>query len=239
MSLEITSESLDLYRRNASNFDSALKYDTDFGYFKMSTICDEMVKNSDITLNDSILEVGGGTGELTLKYSNYTRNIVVTDINPYMIKIIQQKAHDNKNIFYALADATKIPFKDNSFNVVLERNLPLVYMDKFISDGTAIRVLNEMKRVSNDKIIVIHQNNTPLQSKEADVHFFNERELKTILKDDLELVNVKVINAVFSTPILYSILGDALSRKIEKICRDNFLLKRFSGCLIACGSKMG
>ncbi|WP_292393418.1 class I SAM-dependent methyltransferase [Methanoculleus sp. UBA303] len=239
MSLEITSESPDQYKRNTSNFDSTLRYDTDFGYSKMSSICNKMIKNSNITLNDNILEIGGGTGELILKYANYTRNIVVTDINPYMIKVIQQKARDNKNIFYALTDAKKIPFKDNSFNVVLERNLPLIYLDTFISDGTAIKVLNEMKRVSNDKVVVIHQNNTPLQRKEAGVHLFNESELKTILEDDLELVNVKVINAVFSNPFLYSFLEEALSREIEKICGDSFLLKRFSGCLIACGSKMG
>ncbi|MCE5338455.1 MAG: methyltransferase domain-containing protein [Methanomicrobiaceae archaeon] len=241
MNLKIASENQDQYRRNASNYDSALRYDTDFGYFKILTISNKMIKHSNITSKDSILEIGGGTGELTLKYSYHIRNAVVTDTNPHMINIIQQKVKDsnNKNISYTLADAQKIPFKDNSFNVVLERNLPLIYGNEFISDGTAIKVLNEMKRVSNDRVVIIHQNNTPMRRKETGVHHFNERELKSILEDDLGLINVNIISAVFSTPVTYSLLGDLLSRRVEKMNENNFLLKKFSGCLIACGSKMG
>jgi len=119
----------------------------------------------------------------------------------------------------------------------LERNLPLIYEEEFILNGTALKVLNEMKRVSSDRIVIIHQNNTPLQRKENNVHLFEEKEIKAILENDLELSNVRTMSAVFSTRVIYNLLGRTFSRKVEKICEDNLLLKRFSGCLIACGTK--
>lgn len=223
----------------ADNYDSTQKYDTRFGYFKMGIISNKMVKLANITSKDNILEIGGGTGELTVKYAKIANNIVVTDINQYMVKIIQQKANDNQNenMNFALTDAKKIPFKDNSFNIVLERNLPLIYENKFISDGTYLKVLKEMKRVSNDRIVVIHGNNSPLHLKKKGSHLFDENELKEIMEYDLNLFNVKIINATFSIPRMYYFLGESLSRTVEKICENNLLLKKFSGCLIACGSK--
>ncbi len=236
MSLNIASESSSRSKEIAYSFDSILGYNTDFGHFKMSTIGDKMIKLASITSNDSVLEIGGGTGELTLQYSSAAHNTVVTDINPHMIEVIQQKAK-NENVLYTLADAKKLPFKDNSFNVVLERNLPLIYEEEFLFDGTAIKTLNEMKRVSSDRVIIIHQNNTPLQRKENKVHLFKEKEIKAILENDLELSSVKIISAIFSTQAIYHLCGEAFSRKVEKICENNMLLKRFSGCLIACGTK--
>jgi|BioPla2DNA2_1021312.scaffolds.fasta_scaffold46003_2 ubiquinone/menaquinone biosynthesis C-methylase UbiE len=232
IALECSSKSKDI----AYNFDSILGYNTTFGHFKMSTISAKMIKLADITSKDNILEIGAGTGELTLQYSSATYSTVATDINLHMIEVIQQKAKDG-NVLYALADARKLPFKDNSFNVVLERNLPLIYGEEFILDRTAVKVLNEMKRVSNNRVVIVHQNNSPLQRKENDVHLFEEKEIKAILENDLGLSNVKTVNAIFQTQALYDLLGEAFSRKIEEICENNLLLKRFSGCLIACGTK--
>lgn len=94
------------YLRNASDYDSALGYDTLFGRFKMLTISDKVTKHVNITLNDNILEIGGGTGQLALAYARYARNVVVTDINEHMINIVKQKAIKNKvhNIQTALTD---------------------------------------------------------------------------------------------------------------------------------------
>ncbi len=236
MSLNITSENPSKSKEIAYSFDSILRYNTNFGHFKMSTIGDKMIKLANITPNDSVLEIGAGTGELTFQYSSAANNTVVTDINPYMIEIIKKKQKSG-NVLYTLADARKLPFKDSSFNVVLERNLPLIYEEEFILNGTALKVLNEMKRVSSDRIVIIHQNNTPLQRKENNVHLFEEKEIKAILENDLELSNVRTMSAVFSTRVIYNLLGRTFSRKVEKICEDNLLLKRFSGCLIACGTK--
>lgn len=235
----ILPENQDASSRIANNYDSAQKYNTDFGNFKMLTISNKMIRLANVSLKDNILEIGGGTGELTIKYSNEVCSVVVSDINPYMISIIQRKANEKikKNINYALIDAKKTPFKDNSFNVVLERNLPLIYENKFISDGSLINVLNEMKRVSNDKVILIQGKTSPLHRKRNDVHLFNEKELKSILEDNLKLFNVKIITATFLIPGSYYCLGERISRKIEDICENNILLKKLGGCLIACGSK--
>ena len=236
MGLEIVSNESKEYRDVAYNFDSILGYNTDFGHFKMSVISAKMVKLADITSNDNILEIGGGTGELTLQYSGVAHNTVVTDMNSHMIEIIQQKVK-NKSILYALVDARNLPFKENSFDVVLERNLPLVYEEESISNKTAIKVLAEMKRVSNDRVVIVNQNNTPFQRKKNNVHLFDEKEIKRILEIDLELSDVRTVNAIFSTRASYDLFGETFSRKVEKTCENNSLLKGFSGCLIACGTK--
>ncbi|WP_120994769.1 bifunctional demethylmenaquinone methyltransferase/2-methoxy-6-polyprenyl-1,4-benzoquinol methylase UbiE [Stutzerimonas urumqiensis] len=71
-----------------------------------------------------ILDIAGGTGDLTRQFSRLvgpTGEVVLADINASMLKVGRDRLLDNGaagNIRFVQADAEKLPFPDNHFNVV-------------------------------------------------------------------------------------------------------------------------
>jgi len=72
-----------------------------------------------------VLDVAGGTGDLTAKISKKvgsTGRVILSDINSSMLSIGRDRMIDRglfNNISYALLDAEKIPFADNTFDRVI------------------------------------------------------------------------------------------------------------------------
>lgn len=50
------------------------------------------------TPSDCILEIGTGTGELALDFSDYCRKVIAIDVSPTMIKIAQEKAKSRNKL---------------------------------------------------------------------------------------------------------------------------------------------
>lgn len=79
---------------------------------------------SNIRKNYKVLDVAGGTGDLTKKFSYIVGEkgiVVLLDINRKMIKIGRDKLRNKgiiKNIFYIQGDAENLPFKNNYFDCV-------------------------------------------------------------------------------------------------------------------------
>lgn len=68
-----------------------------------------------------VLEIGCGNGwgtKLIKKYFNPSE-IYAIDLDPKMINIAKKSNKDNK-IYFSVADATKLPFKDNSFDAIFD-----------------------------------------------------------------------------------------------------------------------
>lgn len=69
-----------------------------------------------------ILDLAGGTGDLTAKFSKLVGEkgkVIIADINPEMLKEARKKLIDKgivANIEYQIADAEKLPFEDNQFD---------------------------------------------------------------------------------------------------------------------------
>lgn len=96
---------------------------------------------------DTILDIGSGTGQIAEKMSKQAKKVVCIDIikNSKMLEI----ANKNENIDFKLADARKLPFKDKTFDkVVLSSTLQMIHDD--------YKVLTECRRVmkNNGKIII-------------------------------------------------------------------------------------
>ncbi len=94
--------------------------------------------------DERILDVGAGTGHLTVALARRGHRLVATDLAHAML--IRNPASGR-----ALADAEHLPFPDASFDVVVESNLL-----HHVEDPVA--VLREMARVSRGKIGVIEPN---------------------------------------------------------------------------------
>ncbi len=71
-----------------------------------------------------VLDIAGGTGDLTRQFSRIvgpTGEVVLADINASMLKVGRDKLLDKGvagNVSFVQADAEKLPFPDNYFDVV-------------------------------------------------------------------------------------------------------------------------
>lgn len=65
--------------------------------------------------NYLILDIGCGTGILTSKIAKNAKLVVGTDVSKKMIL----KAKKKKNVFYIIADAEHLPFKQKTFDIIV------------------------------------------------------------------------------------------------------------------------
>lgn len=104
------------------------------------------------TLNSrSLLEVGTGTGTISLMLSKYISHINAIDISPVMIDIARAKADhlSVQSIILEVGDACELSFPDNTFDTIIASNILHLLVNPDLA-------MQEMKRVlrNNGKIII-------------------------------------------------------------------------------------
>lgn len=79
---------------------------------------------SNVRQGDQVLDLAGGTGDLTILYEKRVRpagSVVLADINGSMLEVGRSRLIDQglvSNIFYTQVNAECLPFADNSFDCV-------------------------------------------------------------------------------------------------------------------------
>ena len=82
------------------------------------------IELSGVRPGNKVLDIAGGTGDLSRKFSSlvgHTGEVVLADINASMLKVGRDRLLDKgvaNNIRFVQADAEKLPFPDNYFDVV-------------------------------------------------------------------------------------------------------------------------
>ena len=82
------------------------------------------IDSSGVRRGQCVLDLAGGTGDLTAKYSRLvgeTGQVVLADINDSMLKMGREKLRNLGivgNVDYVQANAEALPFPDNSFDCV-------------------------------------------------------------------------------------------------------------------------
>lgn len=106
--------------------------------------------DSDLNLNQKILEIGTGTGIIPFKICSKVSDIIATDISPEMIRIANRKRIEPniKNIHFQIQDSYNLLFPDKSFDMVIASNLLHLLFEPN-------KALNEVKRVLKDNGIFI------------------------------------------------------------------------------------
>jgi ubiquinone/menaquinone biosynthesis C-methylase UbiE len=92
---------------------------------------------------DRVLEIGCGTGILTLGIASEVERVIGTDISPEMITVARQKAEaqDVDNVTFRVADGYELPFEEASFDAVLIFNTLHVVKEPETLLGEAHRLL--------------------------------------------------------------------------------------------------
>lgn len=104
----------------------------------------DLASRLDIPTGGAVLETACGTGAVTRQLSaRMPENcrLTVTDLAPPMVELAQQIVGDHPNIEYRQADATDLPFPDNSFDAVICQFSLMLLPDKVAAMQEAARVL--------------------------------------------------------------------------------------------------
>jgi len=100
-----------------------------------------------IEKDSAILEVAGGTGEISIRIASKAKHVVCTDISEKMLQVAEKKAKDISNISFKICNIYDINFDDNAFDTVIASQvLHLLDHPK--------AAIDELARVAKDKIIL-------------------------------------------------------------------------------------
>ncbi|MER5174245.1 MAG: class I SAM-dependent methyltransferase [Candidatus Nitrosocosmicus sp.] len=102
--------------------------------------------------SDTVLDIACGSGIVSCEFAKMVSHVTGIDLTPAMIeqaKVLQHEKHLD-NITWKIGDVSDLPFKDNSFSIVITR-----YSFHHMIEPK--KVLEEMNRVctSGGKVIVI------------------------------------------------------------------------------------
>lgn len=74
-----------------------------------------------VTKNDHVLEIGCGTGIVSLGIAPFVKSVIATDISPQMIEIANQKKDSTSvsNVRFETGDGYSFSFAEETFDIVL------------------------------------------------------------------------------------------------------------------------
>jgi len=157
------------------------------------------IVNNYLTDNFLVLDVGCGAGEHAKLVRGKCKNICGIDLSLEMVK----SANKNVDVTFASpGDATRLPFKDSSFDIAYTSNTL-----HHIKDLTSIKnTISELARVANKYIIIFEFNSMNPFCKyllfklcpydTGDERIPTKKEMKTIF-EDLGLSDVNIIHNSF------------------------------------------
>ena len=114
----------------------------------ISRIRDKVVDMAEAEKRSRVLDVCTGTGKQAFAFAKRGYNVVGIDLSPDMLKVAERK-NKYENVRFEAADATKLPFNDNSFDVSC-----ISFALHDMPHEIRHEVLDEMKRVSQRLVIV-------------------------------------------------------------------------------------
>lgn len=169
-----------------------------------SGVRDRVVNFTNAQKGSKILDVATGTGQQAFAFAKKGYEVIGIDLSEAMLDVAKKK-NKFKNAKFEVADATNLPFEDDSFDVssvsFALHDMPLSIREK---------VLKEMVRVTKQKgIIVIVDYDLPKNTigKFLVYHFttFIEAEYyKNFIKSDLEaLLNKNGIEIIEKDAVLH------------------------------------
>jgi ubiquinone/menaquinone biosynthesis C-methylase UbiE len=172
----------------------------------ISSVRDTVVNFTDAKKGSKILDVATGTGLQAFAFAKRGYEVTGIDLSEAMISVAKKK-NKYRNVKFEAADATNLPFEDNSFDV---SSVSFALHEMPLSIGE--KVLREMVRVTKPKgIVVVVDYDLPKNKlgKFLVYHFtslYEPKYYKNFIKSDLEaLLNKNGIEKIEKRTVLYGV----------------------------------
>jgi len=172
------------------------------------TLRERTITLAGIKTGDAVLEVGCGTGTLTLaakRRAGPSGKVCGIDLIPAMIEKSRQKAKEaNQDILFQAGSIENLPFPDNQFDVVM-----CSFMIFHMSDGVRSKGIQEIYRVlkPQGRLLLIDLTLPPYRFS----RFIAGRILSWVGEDDLHellpLMETTGFSEVEIAPVKFRILG--------------------------------
>lgn len=127
--------------------------------------------------DERVLDLAAGTGTSSVALSKTGAHVVAADFSPGMIEVGRQKHGTNPLIEFVQADATQLPFEDNSFDAVtMSFGLRNVVEPK--------KALTELYRVTKPggRIVICEFSTPPAAAIRAGYNFYLRKVMPAIAK---------------------------------------------------------
>ena len=134
------------------------------------------IEMSGVRRGNSVLDIAGGTGDLTAKFSRIVGpegTVVLADINSSMLQVGRDRLMDRgvvNNVIFSQADAQYLPFPDNTFDVITIAFGLRNVTDKDMALRSMLRVLKPGGRLL---ILEFSKPANPVLSKVYDTYSFS------------------------------------------------------------------
>jgi len=184
----------------------------------ISRVRDKVVDFTNARNGSKILDVGTGTGKQAFAFAKKGYDVIGIDLSEAMLKVANKK-NKYENVKFEVADATNLPFEDNSFDVSCVsfalHDMPLTIREK---------ALKEMVRVTKPKGMIVIVDYALPKNKISSfliyrfVKLYEGEYYSKFIKSDLEaLLRKSGIEIKEKLPVLFGAGRILKGIKIEKI----------------------
>jgi len=129
-----------------------------------------LLQMANLTGNEEVLDVATGGGHTANAFAPFAKKVTAMDLTPEMLTAAKKfiKGNGHTNVMFVEGDAEKMPFQDETFDIVTCRIAPHHFpnIDKFI---------NEVYRVLKSSGQFLLDDNVAPENDEFD-HFYNKIE---------------------------------------------------------------
>ncbi len=227
-------------QKNAANFVGSIpeNYDRYLAPIQLEPFAGDLAKRVPATGLGDVLELACGTGLVTRHLRERLEadtKLVSTDFSEPMLKYAQTKPGIGKNLEWKVADATALPFKDASFDVVVCGFGFMLFPDKDKATTEIFRVLrpggrllfttwdkiefNDFPHIAHDVIGEMFEGNPP-EFYLLPFGFHDHYEIRTMLRRagfiDVALATVEMkVQGTASDAAIGFVKGNPIATEIE------------------------
>lgn len=174
------------------------KFNKNFGqnFISDKNLLSAIVKDSGVSLNDSVLEIGTGAGTLTLAISEKAKKVVTYEIDKKLTEYLKEKFEAKNNIKSIIGDALKTDInnieKDFEGDYYIIANLPY-----YITTPLIFKFLKETQKA---KVITIMVQKEVAEKIVAKSNSKNYGIISVILQSLCEAKITRIVNKKMFTP---------------------------------------
>lgn len=209
------------------------KFNKKFGqnFISDKNLLNAIVKDSGVSLNDEVLEIGTGAGTLTTAIASRVKRVVTYEIDKKLTEFLQEKFKDISNIQLIMADCLKQDIKNIEANFEGEyfiiANLPyyittpLIF--KFLEETSKAKVITIMVQKEVAQKIISKTNNNNYGILSVMLQYYCDVKITRIVKKQMFTPSPKVDSAIVR---LERKKGVTYNEKFSKFVAGCFGMKR-------------